>query len=164
LSGGDLDGDLYNVIFEPTLMPQRDIAPPADYPRVSGMELEHEVIITDMSSFFIQFMETDQLGQICSRHVQLADQRSSGVSDPDCIKLAGMASTAVDFSKTGIAVSLTFSPMCSLKIVAKVILEMGVHFFGAMLLSTTAKSAELRTTTHGCMNDIIHRLTVLGEH
>ncbi|KAI5198587.1 RNA-directed RNA polymerase [Aureobasidium subglaciale] len=34
LSGGDLDGDLYNVIFEPSLMPQREIAPPADYPRV----------------------------------------------------------------------------------------------------------------------------------
>jgi hypothetical protein len=75
-----------------------------------------------------------------------------------------MASTAVDFSKTGIAVSLTFFPMCSLEIVAKVILEMDVHFFGIMLLSTTAKSAELRTTIHVCANGIIHRLTVLGEH
>ena len=54
--------------------------------------------------------------------------------------------------------------MCSLEIVAKVILEMDVHFFGIMLLSTTAKSAELRTTIHVCANGIIHRLTVLGEH
>jgi hypothetical protein len=108
LSGGDLDGDLYNVIFEPTLMPQRDIAPPADYPRVPGMELDREVTINDMSSFFVQFMETDQLGQICTRHLQLADQKPFGVFDPGCIKLASMASTAVDFSKTGIAVSSSF--------------------------------------------------------
>jgi hypothetical protein len=108
LSGGDLDGDLYNVIFEPTLMPQRDIAYPADYPRVPGLQLDREVTINDMSSFFVQFMETDQLGQICTRHLQLADQKSDGVFDPACIELAGMASTAVDFSKTGIAVSSIF--------------------------------------------------------
>ncbi|KAI4717300.1 RNA-directed RNA polymerase [Aureobasidium sp. EXF-10727] len=110
LSGADLDGDLYNVIFEPMLMPQRDIAPPADYPRVPGIELDREVTIRDMSSFFVEFMETDKLGQICTRHLQIADQKVAGVFDPDCIRLAGMASTAVDFSKTGISVSLDGAP------------------------------------------------------
>ncbi|KAG9526866.1 RNA-directed RNA polymerase, partial [Aureobasidium melanogenum] len=110
LSGGDLDGDLYNVIFEPTLMPQRDIAPPADYPRVPGLELDREVTIQDMSSFFVEFMETDQLGQICTRHLQIADQEPMGVFDAACIELASMASTAVDFSKTGIAVSMDRAP------------------------------------------------------
>lgn len=105
LSGGDLDGDLYNVIYEPTLMPQRDIAAPADYPRVPGLELNREVTIQDMSSFFVQFMESDQLGHICTRHLQMADQKPMGVFDAGCIELASMASTAVDFSKTGIAVS-----------------------------------------------------------
>jgi hypothetical protein len=97
-------------------MPQRDIAHPADYPRVPGMELDREVTINDMSSFFVEFMETDQLGQICSRHVQLADQRPYGVFDPDCIKLANMASTAVDFSKTGIPVSPAFPVSCVLRL------------------------------------------------
>lgn len=105
LSGGDLDGDLYNVIFEPGLMPQRDIAEPADYPRVKPVELDRPVTSQDMSDFFVNFMETDQLGQISIIHVQLADQRPDGVFDVDCIKLAQMASTAVDFSKTGIPVS-----------------------------------------------------------
>ena len=89
-------------------MPQRAIAPPADYPRVPGLELDREVTINDMSSFFVEFMETDQLGQICTRHLQIADQKPYGVFDPACIQLASMASTAVDFSKTGIAVSLPF--------------------------------------------------------
>jgi hypothetical protein len=108
LSGGDLDGDLYNVIFDSTLMPRRDIAAPADYPRVPDNELDREVTVRDMSNFFVQFMETDQLGQICSRHLQVADQKPMGVFDQDCIKLADMASRAVDFSKTGIPVSLIF--------------------------------------------------------
>ncbi|KAG9613257.1 RNA-directed RNA polymerase, partial [Aureobasidium melanogenum] len=89
LSGGDLDGDLYNVIFEPTLMPQRHIAPPADYPRVPDLELDR---------------------QICTRHLQIADQKPTGVFDAACVELASMASTAVDFSKTGIAVSMDRAP------------------------------------------------------
>ncbi|KAG9562824.1 RNA-directed RNA polymerase, partial [Aureobasidium melanogenum] len=110
LSGGDLDGDLYNVIFEPTLMPQREIAAPADYPRLPDDVLDREVTIQDMSSFFVEFMETDQLGQICTRHLQIADQKPMGVFDAACIELASMASTAVDFSKTGIAVSMDRAP------------------------------------------------------
>jgi hypothetical protein len=82
-------------------MPQKDIASPADYPRVSSLELGREVTINDMSSFFVEFMETDQLGPICTHHLQLTDQKPFGAFDPSCIKLAGLASTAVNFSKTG---------------------------------------------------------------
>jgi hypothetical protein len=38
-------------------------------------------------------------------HQILADQKPLGTLDPDCKKLAELHSTAVDFSKTGIAVS-----------------------------------------------------------
>lgn len=63
-----------------------------------------------MSDFFVTFMETDLLGMISLRHLQLADQRPIGTLDADCITLAGMASTAVDFSKTGIAVNIEEGP------------------------------------------------------
>lgn len=43
-------------------------------------------------------------------HLTLADQRKGGTLDPDCIKLAQMASTAVDFSQTGIPVNMTQAP------------------------------------------------------
>jgi hypothetical protein len=59
-----------------------------------------------MIEFFIQFMESDQLGQIATKHQILADQMEDGTLNPDCIKLAEMHSTAVDFAKTGIPVSL----------------------------------------------------------
>ena len=61
LSGGDLDGDQYHVIFDKRLIPSTTF-PPAAYPRVSAEELDHEITRKDMSDFFIKFMESDQLG------------------------------------------------------------------------------------------------------
>lgn len=57
-----------------------------------------------MSDFFVNFYKQDQLGKLCNWHMQLADRSPLNTLDPLCIKLAAMASTAVDFSKTGIAV------------------------------------------------------------
>jgi hypothetical protein len=92
LSGGDLDGDLYNVIWSPSLVPEGTWAA-ADYPKATTVELDREVNRKDMSDFFVTFMESDQLGMLCTAHLKIADQRPMGVLDEDCIKLAGMAST-----------------------------------------------------------------------
>lgn len=55
-------------------------------------------------------MKNDALGRIATLHQTLADQRELGVFDPDCLTLANLHSTAVDFSKTGIPVrSLYFN-------------------------------------------------------
>lgn len=133
LSGGDLDGDLYNVIYDERLFPRWE-SEPADYPRVSARSIGRTVQPTDMSNFFLEFMETDRLGYISNLHMQASDQIStrvrmqiqngegsvvvkgggklpllesgeSGVYSSDSIKLAEMASTAVDFSKSGVPVS-----------------------------------------------------------
>ncbi|KAK1090155.1 hypothetical protein LTR48_008854, partial [Friedmanniomyces endolithicus] len=109
LSGGDLDGDLYNIIWDKRLRPKL-VATPADYPKVSPVELDRAVTAKDMSDFFVTFMETDQLGMICTRHMQLADQEPDGTFSVGCIKLAGMASTAVDYSKTGIPINIREAP------------------------------------------------------
>ncbi|OCL01938.1 RdRP-domain-containing protein [Glonium stellatum] len=109
LSGGDLDGDLYNIIFDPLLMPKKTHHP-ADYPRQDPIDIGRPVEREDMTEFFIQFMETDQLGRISMMHLQMADREGEGTLHPTCIKLAGMASTAVDFSKTGIPVDMNGFP------------------------------------------------------
>lgn len=109
LSGGDLDGDLYNVIYDKRLRRVQTYVA-AQYPRLSLVELDRPVTANDMSDFFVKFMETDQLGMLCNVHMQLADQRTLGTLDPDCVTIAGMASTAVDFSKTGIAVDMKRLP------------------------------------------------------
>lgn len=105
LSGGDLDGDLYNVIYDASLYPEV-IALPADYAIQAPINILREVVKSDMTAFFIMFMENDQLGRIATLHQNLADQKPSGTFDPECVLLAELHSTAVDFSKTGIPVSL----------------------------------------------------------
>ncbi|KAI4114603.1 MAG: hypothetical protein LQ345_004646 [Seirophora villosa] len=112
LSGGDLDGDLYNIIFDDSLMPTM-MSKPADYPIMPPIDIGREVVRSDMTEFFVQFMENDQLGRLSTLHQTLADQRPAGVFDPDCIRLAEMCSTAVDFSKTGIPVDLNGMPKSS---------------------------------------------------
>ncbi|KAL8638350.1 MAG: hypothetical protein Q9228_004498 [Teloschistes exilis] len=109
LSGGDLDGDLYNIIYDDSLMPTKTTEP-ADYPTVTPIDIGREVARSDITDFFVQFMETDQLGRIATLHQTLADRSPDGVFNPECILLAEMHSTAVDFSKTGIPVDLTKLP------------------------------------------------------
>lgn len=47
-------------------------------------------------------MKNDVLGRVCNAHLALADQLSP--SDEQCLTLARLASQAVDFTKTGVAV------------------------------------------------------------
>ncbi|KAL4942182.1 hypothetical protein BDV06DRAFT_212071 [Aspergillus oleicola] len=109
LSGGDLDGDLYNIIWDPEAAPLRVFAP-ADYPRVPRKDIHRAVTRTDMAEFFVEFMQTDKLGVIATKHMILADQMEIGTSHSDCKKLAQLHSTAVDFSKTGVPVKLEDMP------------------------------------------------------
>ena len=58
-----------------------------------------------MSNFFVEFMENDRLGLISTYHLQLADRLDDGLLNPVCIELANLASTAVDYAKSGIKVN-----------------------------------------------------------
>jgi hypothetical protein len=113
LSGGDLDGDIYNVIWDEDLALDPGglrFFEPADYPRVEPLTLDRSVTKEDMADFFVDFMKTDHLGVIATRHMILADQTQDGTLDPKCIQLAQLHSTAVDFSKSGIPVELKELP------------------------------------------------------
>jgi len=98
-----LDGDLYNVIYDHSLWPKRKYQA-ADYPIVEPIDIGRPVERGDITNFFVQFMKNDALGRIAVLHQTLADQKPTGTLDPDCLKLASLHSTAVDFSKTGIPV------------------------------------------------------------
>ncbi|KAL8671050.1 MAG: hypothetical protein Q9168_004443 [Polycauliona sp. 1 TL-2023] len=103
LSGGDLDGDQFHVIWDKFLMPAA-CYPPSEYPKLPPMDIGRSVTRSDMCDFFLKFIEQDQLGRIATRHQILADQFEQGVLHLDCIKLAELHSTAVDYSKTFIPV------------------------------------------------------------
>jgi hypothetical protein len=111
LSGGDLDGDRYYIMWDELAQPKR-VFEPADYPRVSPIDIGRKVKREDMIEFFLQFYETDQLGRIAVTHRVKADQRDLGTNDPGCLLLAELHSTAVDFSKTGIPVRSLIQALC----------------------------------------------------
>ncbi len=110
LSGGDLDGDVFHVIWDPEVVGAVTTFLPADYTRVPPLELGRLVETADIANFFVDFMQTDHLGVIATRHKVVADQKDDGTLDLDCIKLAELHSSAVDFSKTGRAVELSELP------------------------------------------------------
>lgn len=112
LSGGDLDGDIYHIWWEPSMMP-RFHAEPADFPSVQALNYEREVTQADIGKFFLDFMENDKLGVISIAHMVLADQEREGVRSPACLTCARMASQAVDFPKTGVPVKMSELPRTS---------------------------------------------------
>lgn len=109
LSGGDLDGDIYNIIWDKEAMPER-MFKPADYAIAPPQDIGRPVEREDIIQHFVNFMRNDNLGAIATRHVILADQMAEGTLHPDCLKLAELHSTAVDFSKTGIPVNMKDLP------------------------------------------------------
>jgi hypothetical protein len=104
LSGGDLDGDLFHVIYDQRLIPPLTL-PPAEYAPAQAKDLGRPVEVDDIVDFFIEFMNMDRLGQISNKHKIRADIKPDGTLDPQCIILAKLASDAVDFSKSGNPVS-----------------------------------------------------------
>ncbi|KAG0643426.1 RNA dependent RNA polymerase-domain-containing protein [Tuber brumale] len=109
LGGGDLDGDLYNIIYDARFSLGKTYGP-AEYPKVPTKDLGRPVKTSDIVDFFLEFMENNLLGMISSRHLITADKKVEGVHHPDCLKLAELASIAVDFPKTGIKVSRSDFP------------------------------------------------------
>ena len=109
LSGGDLDGDLFHIIYDTRLVPDFTM-PPADYDKAPAKDLGRPVQTNDIVDFFIEYMNMDRLGQISNKHKIRADKATNGTKGEDCLLLAKLASDAVDFSKSGIPADLKNIP------------------------------------------------------
>ncbi|KAH8823568.1 RNA dependent RNA polymerase-domain-containing protein [Flagelloscypha sp. PMI_526] len=102
MSGGDLDGDCFTVIWDPDFLitPEK----PMDYTPVAPVKMGRSIVIDDILRFFVDFMTSDVLGLVSHTHLALSDKYSP--SHPHCIRLAQLASNAVDFGKSGAPVNL----------------------------------------------------------
>lgn len=105
-SGGDLDGDDYTVYWDPKLLPPKKNFPPMDYTAPPSKTVQ-DVKIHDITSFFVNYITYDNLGQIANAHLATADISANGARDGKCILLAQLHSEAVDFPKSGIPAKLT---------------------------------------------------------
>jgi RNA-dependent RNA polymerase len=104
-SGSDLDGDVYFVSWDKSLIPPRQ-EPPMDYVAKPLKQLDREVTMEEIQEHFANYMVNDSLGVIANSHMAFADQEREMARSSKCLRLAELHSTAVDFAKTGVPVQV----------------------------------------------------------
>lgn len=97
-SGGDLDGDEFFVIWDPSLVQIRQYG--SMHRSDTRSETDTDVTMDDITTFFVNYMKNNCLGLIAHAHLGMADRH--GAAHPKCLKLANLHSQAVDFNKTGV--------------------------------------------------------------
>ncbi|THH33039.1 hypothetical protein EUX98_g1143 [Antrodiella citrinella] len=110
LSGGDLDGDFYTVIWDRRLLLNRDLLhEPMDYTPVTPFRAVPPITVDHTKQHFLNFMFYDVLGQVSNAHMAHADQ--SGPRSEKCLRIAALASQAVDLPKSGVPVNVAEIPV-----------------------------------------------------
>ncbi|KAG2067060.1 RdRP-domain-containing protein, partial [Suillus decipiens] len=109
LGGGDLDGDLYEIIQHPPLI-LPDYYDPASYPSGKPFTIERPSTINDVCDFVVEYINSDVVGLVSNKHITIADQASDGSFNETCLKLAALHSQAVDYPKNGWKVDIEDIP------------------------------------------------------
>ena len=135
LGGGDLDGDLYNLIplddpdypdlqkFTPR------VEPPASYDPAPRKYVDLPSTMLDVADFFVEYIISDVshngfgcryvvlnaismqvVGIVATNWLLIADRSPEGIFDEKCITLAQLHSNAVDYPKSGQPVKLDAIP------------------------------------------------------
>ena len=102
MSGGDLDGDLYFIIWDTDIVSRLQVYPPMEYEAPPPPPSTNNVTTTAIADFFVNYMKNDNLGRIANAHIVFADMSEAGALCGNCLKLAELHSAAVDFAKTGV--------------------------------------------------------------
>lgn len=84
LSGGDLDGDDYIVIWDPDLTFGVINHQPMDFSPLEPRVLDRDVTVSDIRKFFVNYMKNDNLGTIANAHLAWADSHEDGVKSDQC--------------------------------------------------------------------------------
>ncbi|KAG0706502.1 RdRP-domain-containing protein [Suillus ampliporus] len=107
LGGGDLDGDTFNLILDPRLLPTKRYEPGA-YTAATIKTTLRVCGISDIADFVIDYIEADLIGPIAINHLRFSDLKDPSCTQ--CIQLANFASQALDFPKSGTPVSFRSIP------------------------------------------------------
>ncbi|KIK37017.1 hypothetical protein CY34DRAFT_26176 [Suillus luteus UH-Slu-Lm8-n1] len=107
LSGGDLDGDIFNLILDPRLLPTKQFEP-GEYPAVTVRSIPNACGISDVADFVIDYIQADLIGPIAISHLRFSDLKTPDCTE--CNQLATFASQALDFPKSGTPVDFKSLP------------------------------------------------------
>lgn len=106
LSGGDLDGDIFSVIWDERVTNNCKVVEPMLRTRRKAKPLNRPVTVDDVMDFFVRYMREDNLGFIGNAHLVHADREEKGIFSDTALQLAELYSIAVDFAKTGVPAQL----------------------------------------------------------
>ncbi|BGP49874.1 hypothetical protein JCM10450v2_005779 [Rhodotorula kratochvilovae] len=109
MGGGDLDGDTYQVITLPDLIPERTVTP-RPYKGEPPLELDRAATIDDVADCLLKYLTSDSTGIIATNHLIVSDKSEMHGFDPKCQQLADLYGLAVDAPKTGNVVALDRMP------------------------------------------------------
>jgi RNA-dependent RNA polymerase len=84
LSGGDLDGDDYLVIWDSDVVSNVENNKPMNYFAAAPQQLDRDVEVHDITSFFVNYIKNDRLGSIANAHLAWADRLEEGVKSAKC--------------------------------------------------------------------------------
>ncbi|KAG1819741.1 RdRP-domain-containing protein [Suillus subaureus] len=107
LGGGDLDGDIFNLILDRRLLPTKQFEP-GEYPAVTIRSIPNACGISDVADFVIDYIQADLIGPIAISHLRFSDLKTPNCTE--CIQLAKFASQALDFPKSGTPVNFKSLP------------------------------------------------------
>ncbi|KAG6911837.1 hypothetical protein DXG01_000084 [Tephrocybe rancida] len=116
LGGGDLDGDVYNVI-PLNVRPEFNVIrthEPAVYAPAKKKLLDRPSTMVDVAEFVMEYINSDVVGIIAINWLIIADQSKEGIFDRKCLELSNLHSDAVDYPKSGNPVALDRIPKLSL--------------------------------------------------
>ncbi|KKA27940.1 hypothetical protein TD95_001211 [Thielaviopsis punctulata] len=99
LSGGDLDGDDFFVIWDEKLIPPEWNHRPMPCNVSQSTEHPKEFGTPELQMFFVKYLRGDILPVIAHAHLAWAD--ACGAKSNNCLKLAQLHSKAVDYAKSG---------------------------------------------------------------
>ncbi|CAF1342905.1 unnamed protein product [Adineta steineri] len=102
ISGSDLDGDEYVVIWLKDLIPT---TPNVDAYKYDSQEdppkMNRPITRDDINQIVMEVSEQDCLGSLSNIHLAYADKEKEGIKSEVCTNLAGWISQEVDAAKTG---------------------------------------------------------------
>ncbi|SJL03505.1 uncharacterized protein ARMOST_06861 [Armillaria ostoyae] len=109
LGGGDLDGDVYNIILDKSLHPPKVFtAAPGAYEPLAPDIRRKPCGKAEVADFVMNYIQSDLLGYICTLHLRISDLE--GLDCDECLLLAKKASHAVDYPKVGNPVQMAHLP------------------------------------------------------
>ncbi|XP_076323276.1 uncharacterized protein LOC143232092 [Tachypleus tridentatus] len=103
MSGSDLDGDEYSLLWLKELIFKRENHAPMDFPSNDAKEIDKPVEVADMLEYFTDYVNKDSgIGRVAHAHLVWADYEEKGIFSKKCLLLAKDHAQNIDFAKSGI--------------------------------------------------------------